>query len=157
MRIWHWKSHRKVHPNWKTSETTLKCLTKDNHTEIFLPLLYKNVNLLLSHWKISTLLISFVLAIFSVQCDFHILVVIHVLVEAFWSLDLLLFINEGAINVCLSDQKGSCHAQAAAEDYYLRKRDLRIETKQKAESPCPIFSHFLILLNKITQNQYNSC
>ena len=35
MRIWHWKSHWNVQPHWKTTETTLKSFTKDNHTEIF--------------------------------------------------------------------------------------------------------------------------
>ncbi len=34
-RIWHWKSHWKVQPHWKTTETTLKSFTKDNYTEIF--------------------------------------------------------------------------------------------------------------------------
>ncbi len=33
-RMWHWKSHWKVQPHWKTTETTLNSFTKDNHTEI---------------------------------------------------------------------------------------------------------------------------
>ena len=33
-RIWHWKSHWKVQPHWKTAETSLNSFTYDNHTEI---------------------------------------------------------------------------------------------------------------------------
>ena len=43
MRIWHWKSHWKVQPHWKTTEITLKSFTKDNHTEMLFLMTLKSV------------------------------------------------------------------------------------------------------------------
>ncbi len=92
MRIWHWKSHWKLQPHWKTTETTLKKkFTKDNHTVIFSLITLKFVcycypRMLIPYnptEKFSALLISFVLILSSVtlvfQCNLqcHILLVIN--------------------------------------------------------------------------------
>ncbi len=54
------KLNLEVQTHWKTSETTLQSFTKDNHADICLLLLFKNVNPLWSHWKFSALPMFFV-------------------------------------------------------------------------------------------------
>ncbi len=83
------QSHWKVQPHWKTTETTLKRCTNDNHTEIFSVITlkfvcycYPRMLILYNPTQYFQRYISFVLSIFSVtlvfQCDFqcHILIVI---------------------------------------------------------------------------------
>ncbi len=90
MRIWHWKSHWKLQPRWKTTNKTLKSFTKDNHSDIFsfdrteicLLLLSKNVNPynpteIFQHYSYPLFSQFSALLCMVFQCDFqcHILVV----------------------------------------------------------------------------------
>ena len=86
MKLWHWKSHWNFWWHWKDTETTLKNIYKENHSDN-LRLSHWNIfpccsRTLKSHWKISNptekipaLLISFVPRFFSdtldFQCDFQ--------------------------------------------------------------------------------------
>ncbi len=97
----HWWTHenmtlkiilkRQPQPHWNTSKSTLKSLTKDNHTEIFFVITLKFVSNCYSRIlslhnptelteKLSALLISFVISIFSVtlvfQCDFQYILIV---------------------------------------------------------------------------------